>query len=191
MADIGSSAYIGNLALLDGPLLALFCSRRCPGNVILRAYDLAVALRDAGVPVIGGFHTPVERELLRVLLRGSAPIVIVEARGRRTKETQAFRDLRPHIDAERLLVLWPFPDEVARMTRTTATTRNRVVLKHAARVLILHANPGGETAATAEAVAQTGKPLATLALDDDANANLLALGATTIHAHDAGHVFAQ
>lgn len=64
-------------------MLALFCSRACPGSLILRACDLAVALRDARVPVIGGFQTPVEREMLDVLLRGDGLVTIVEARGER------------------------------------------------------------------------------------------------------------
>ena len=56
------TAYQGNLSLLDEPLTALFCSNRCPGDLILKTYDLARAMRDAGVLVIGGFQTPMERE---------------------------------------------------------------------------------------------------------------------------------
>ena len=62
------------------PLLGFFCATRCPGNVILRTYDLALPLREAGVPVIGGFHTPMEKECLEVLLRGQQPVVICPAR---------------------------------------------------------------------------------------------------------------
>ena len=40
-----------NLSLLDEPLTALFCSNRCPGDLILKTYDLARAMRGAGVPV--------------------------------------------------------------------------------------------------------------------------------------------
>ena len=73
-------AVIGDAALLDRPLLGLVCSVRCPGSVILAAYDLALALRKAGVPVAGGFHSPMERELLRLLLRGRQLVVVVAAR---------------------------------------------------------------------------------------------------------------
>ena len=38
---------IGNLDLLDSAPLALFCSVRCPGRLILQTYDLAQALRAA------------------------------------------------------------------------------------------------------------------------------------------------
>ena len=64
---------LGNLDILTMPLLGFFCATRCPGNVILRTYDLALALREAGVPMIGGFHTPMEQECLEVLLRGQQP----------------------------------------------------------------------------------------------------------------------
>ena len=60
--------------------LALFCSVKCPGNLILQTYDLACALRDAGVTVIGGFHSPMEKECLSLLLRGMQPVIICPAR---------------------------------------------------------------------------------------------------------------
>jgi hypothetical protein len=40
--------------------------------MIVQAYDMAVALRDARVALIGGFHSPMEKECLRLLLRGGA-----------------------------------------------------------------------------------------------------------------------
>jgi hypothetical protein len=88
---------IGHPALLESPgrlagaeYTALLCSHRLPGDLILATYDLARALREGGVPVIGGFHAPMEREALRFLLRGQQPIIHVPARGlegiRLTKE---------------------------------------------------------------------------------------------------------
>ena len=71
---------LGNLNLLELSKTALFCSARCPGYAILRAYDQAAYWRDAGRCVIGGFHSPVEKECLQILLRGSQPIIICPAR---------------------------------------------------------------------------------------------------------------
>jgi hypothetical protein len=67
---------IGDVKILSNPLLGLLCSIRCPGRVIVQTYDLARALRDAGVPVIGGFHSPMEKECLDFLLRGKQPVVV-------------------------------------------------------------------------------------------------------------------
>ncbi|MBM4122358.1 MAG: hypothetical protein FJ249_07185 [Nitrospira sp.] len=44
---------LGNLDILKHKSLALFCSVKCPGNLILQTYDLAQRLRQAGVTVIG------------------------------------------------------------------------------------------------------------------------------------------
>ena len=71
----------GNHDLLALPKTALFCSAPCPGNAILRTYDQAAQWRDAGSCVISGFHSPVERECLQILLRGDAPVILCPARG--------------------------------------------------------------------------------------------------------------
>ena len=64
------------ISILDADLTALFCSGQFPGDVILKVYDLSRAMRDAGVPVIGGFLSPMEKECLRLLLRGRRPVVV-------------------------------------------------------------------------------------------------------------------
>lgn len=37
--------------------------------------------RDKGRYVIGGFHSPAEKECLRILLRGYTPVILCPARG--------------------------------------------------------------------------------------------------------------
>ena len=74
LAEPPALSAIGNRELLKCRLLAFFCSVKCPGNLILQTYDLARALRDACVPVIGGFHSPMEKECLALLLRGTQPV---------------------------------------------------------------------------------------------------------------------
>ena len=166
----------GNLSLLDEPLTALFCSNRCPGDLILKTYDLARALRDAGVPVIGGFQTPMERECLRLLLRGSQPVVVCPARG--IDNMRIPREWRPALDEDRLLVLSPFPATVRRPTAELAAQRNNLVADLAQRVFIAHAAPGSKTEAFARKLAESGKPL--LTLDSPANANLVEMGAQEV-----------
>jgi predicted Rossmann fold nucleotide-binding protein DprA/Smf involved in DNA uptake len=60
---------LGNLELLKLEAIALFCSVKCPGNLILKTYDLARQLRDAGTVVISGFHSPMEKECLWIFFR--------------------------------------------------------------------------------------------------------------------------
>ena len=167
------TAHLGNLRLLNEPLTALFCSNRCPGDLILKTYDLARATRDAGVPVIGGFQTPMERECLRLLLRGTQPVVICPARGIQNMRTP--HDWRPALDEDRLLVLSPFPSTRRRPTAELAAQRNELVASLATRVFIAHATPGSKTEAFARKLADSGKPL--LTLNSPANTNLVEMGA--------------
>ena len=163
----------GNLSLLDEPLTALFCSNRCTGDPILKTYDLARAMRDASVPVIGGFQTSMERECLRLLLRGKQPVVVCPARGIDSMRIPS--DWRPALDDGRLLVLSPFPATARRPTAELAAQRNDLVADLAQRVFIAHAAPGSKTEAFAHKLAATGKPL--LTLDSPANVNLAERGA--------------
>ncbi len=168
----------GNLHLLEEALTAFFCSTRCPGDLILKTYDLARSMRDAGVAVIGGFQTPMEKECLRLLLRGSQPVVICPARS--IENMRVPREWRPALDDGRLLVLSPFPAAVRRPTVDTAERRNDLVADLAAQVFIAHAAAGGRTESFARRWAALGKPKPLLTLDSPANANLIALGAKSV-----------
>src|ERR1700730_13094746 len=64
-----SLALLGNADLLGESAIALFCSVKCPGSLILKTYDLAQKLRETNATVISGFHSPVERECLNVLCK--------------------------------------------------------------------------------------------------------------------------
>ena len=167
----------GSAHLLEETLTAVFCSQRCPGDLILKTYDIARAMRDAGVPVIGGFQTSMEKECLRLLLRGSQPVVVCPARG--IDNMRVPRDWRPALDDGRLLVLSPFPVTVRRPTAGVAARRNDLVAGLAAQVFIAHAAPGGKTEAFARKLAASGKPL--LTLDSPANENLVEMGAKVVN----------
>lgn len=71
---------LGNVDILKQKKLALFCSVKCPGNLILQTYDLAQKLRDNGITVISEFRSPIEKECLNILLRGPQPVIICPAR---------------------------------------------------------------------------------------------------------------
>jgi hypothetical protein len=148
---------LGDRAILGRTLLGLFCSSQCPGDIILRTYDLARCLRDAGVPVIGGFHSPMEEECLDLLLRGSQPVVVCPARSiERMRVPAAWK--KP-IDQGRLLVLSPFPFQHSRPTVPLAAKRNGLVAEIARTVFVAHAAPKSKTDAFCRQVLAEGKPL--------------------------------
>lgn len=158
----------GDASLLDRPLLGLLCSMRCPGQIILQTYDLARALRDAAVPVIGGFHSPMEKECLDLLLRGTQPVVICPARSLdRMRVPAAWRS---GIDARRVLVISPFDGGHRRATAALAQERNRLVGALAKEVVVLHANPGGRIDRLCRELVTGGGRVWTLDLPENAAA---------------------
>jgi predicted Rossmann fold nucleotide-binding protein DprA/Smf involved in DNA uptake len=173
-------SLLGNRELLKNRMLALFCSIKCPGSVILKTYDLAKALRDAGVAVLGGFHTPMEKECLALLLRGTQPIVVCPARGlERIRPTAAVTD---GIRAGRVLLVSMFGPRHRRATAELAEQRNRLVVALAGMTLVSHAAPGGKTESLCREIVAMRKPLFTV--DAPENANLLTLGAKVLALQD-------
>ncbi len=132
---------LGNLDLLPLPKTALFCSARCPGDVILRAYDQAAKWRDAGRCIISGFHSPVEKECLQILLRGSQPIIICPARALPQRIPP---DWNTPLADGRLLILSSFPESERRVTTELAVRRNELVAALANEVWFAHITPGGQ-----------------------------------------------
>jgi predicted Rossmann fold nucleotide-binding protein DprA/Smf involved in DNA uptake len=133
---------LGSLELLALPKTALFCSNRCPGGAILSAYDQVQRWRDEGRCVIGGFHSPIEKECLKILLRGRQPIVICPARGIETMRLP--KDWRDGIDNGRLLLLSAFPKNIRRPTAAFADRRNQLVAAMADEIVFFHITPGGK-----------------------------------------------
>ena len=131
----------GNAALLDQPLDALLCSKTCPGTKIIEAMDLAQRWRAENRTVISGFHTLVEKECLRIFLRGPQPIVISPARG--LDPFQLPVDWQTKFKRGELLLVSLFDSTIRRPTRETSEARTRLILALAQRHTIIHATPGG------------------------------------------------
>ena len=131
---------LGNLDLLALPKTALFCSASCPGHAILATYDQAARWRDAGRCVISGFHSPVEKECLQILLRGSQPIIVCPARALPQRVPP---DWKKALAAGRPLILSPFTATANRVTTELASRRNEFVAALADEVFIAHATVAG------------------------------------------------
>ena len=174
VAGVGQRVWaIGNLQILDKPLLGFFCSTKCPGEVILRTYDLARALRKARVAMIGGFHTPMEKECFALLLRGTQPMVICPARS--IVQIRLPVDWRQPVAESRLLILSPFEAKHRRPTVELTEQRNRFVAALSTYILITHAAPKGKTEALGLELLRQGKQV--FALAHPAHDHLFAAGA--------------
>lgn len=93
--------------------------------------------------VISGFHSPIERECLRILLRGKQPVIICLARAIDTMRVP--KEIRQVFEAGRVLYLSPFRGQPERITKESAQRRNAVVAALADDAYIAHVSPGGGT----------------------------------------------
>ena len=106
--------YLGNERISKKQKLALFCSNKCPGNLILKTYDLMEVLRDSGITVISGFHTLMEKEALRILMRGEQPLILCLARSIDNWRMPA--EYKKPLEYGRLLIISPFKQKQKRIT---------------------------------------------------------------------------
>lgn len=164
VAPSPSLRIIGNGDLLNHRPLGFLCSRRCPGDLILRTYDLIRALRDTGIPIIGGFHSPMEKECLDLLLRGRQSVVVCPARS--VDSMRLPSAWTEPLAEDRMLILSPFAARQCRITAELAGVRNRLIAAIADAVLVPCAAPGSETEQLALALLAGGKQLFGLAHDD-------------------------
>lgn len=165
----------GNESILKHRMVAILSSVKCPGRLILETYDLCQRLRRDGVTVISGFHSPMEKECLRILLNSPNAVVWCLARGMIKRMPL---ELRRAIDESRLVVISPFDSSVRRPTTNTASRRNRVVAEMADTVVVTHATSGGKMEALCRKLLTSGKPVYTF--DHPANKNLMLAGAKPV-----------
>ncbi len=130
-------------------------------------------LRDKGIVVIGGFHSPMERECLDLLLRGNQPVILCAAKG--LNRMKLGKPARTALKEDRLLVLSPFDQTIRRTTAARAIIRNNLVAAMSEAMLIPHATTGGKIWQTARQSIETGHPVFTF--DDEANTGLKDMGA--------------
>lgn len=149
----------GPLSLLASQKIGFFCSSQCPGSIVLKTFDAITKMRDEGHVLMGGFHSVMEWECLRILLRGRQPVIWVPARsivGMRLKP-----ELQPAFKDGRLLILSPFAPTPAnaRVTASLSHQRNRFVGALADRIFVPYAAPGSRTASLQEELKKIGKSI--------------------------------
>ncbi len=139
----------GETALLDEPLLGLIASRECPGHVLLETLDRVPEWVKTGRVIVSGFHSPMEQQVLRSLLRRKGRAVKVLARGFGDKggNYRPTPEEREPLANGRMLVITAFAPSVTRTTRATALTRNRLVLALATEIVAPHVAAGSPLAA--------------------------------------------
>ena len=133
--------YFGNTELLKLPITAFLCSRKIPASVVLKCYDWAISQRDAGICVISGFHSQIEKDVFHYLLKGKQPIILVLARGLKEKLEP---ELQKILDEGRLLIITPFDKSVKRVTEQTAEKRNKMMIELADNIVVGNVSENGQ-----------------------------------------------
>ncbi len=134
----------GGMALLAEPLLGLIASRECPGHVLLETLDRVPEWVKSGRVIVSGFHSPLEQQVLRSVLRRQGRVVKVLARG--TGDYRPTAEEREPLAAGRMLVITACPPEMRRITRETALARNRLILDLASEIVVPYLASGSPLA---------------------------------------------
>ena len=177
----------GDPGILDSTRIGFFCSVRCPGDVILKTYDLARMLRETDVAIVGGFQSPMEKECLDLLLRGSASLVICPARG--LGRMRILKSWKKPMAEGRLLILSFFDDSIRRPTADLAVKRNAHIAALADRILVAHAEKGGKTEALCKEALTQGKSV--FAIDSSDNTHLVELGVVPVQVENFAPLVAR
>ena len=132
----------GNKKLLDLPnKVAFLSSRKISASVVLKCYDWATTIRETDQCIISGFQSPLEKDVLKFLLRGKAPIILVLAR--KLWETVP-NELHDAMDAGRLLIVSSV--SCNRASIASAAIRNHWILANSSSLVIGSLDPNGHLA---------------------------------------------
>lgn len=133
-------SVVGNIELLDAPLLGLIASRECPGHVLLETLERVPQWVQAGRVIVSGFHSPLEQQVLRSVLRRKGQVVKVLARGM-TNYRPTLEEREPLASGE-MLVITACPPKQVRITRESALARNRLVIALATDMVVPYVAQG-------------------------------------------------
>lgn len=154
---------VGGQALLAHPMTAFFASRQCPGVAIRAAMDWALQQAKAGHVVVGGFHSPLEQSVLKVLITARNPVVAVLARP--VQGARLPPEWAEPLSQGRMAVVAVAKEAIhtaagKRLTQNAAALRNAHVAQLASSLVVAHASPGGSLALLLDQWRADGRPVA-------------------------------
>ena len=122
---MAETKYLGNKQLLNLHKVGLIASRHASTIDVIPTLDWAAEMsRQKDIAVVSGFQSPLEKDVLKFLLRGACPIIIVLARGMYRKIPKIFQT---PLNQERILIISNEPDNIIRVSEISAHKRNEYV----------------------------------------------------------------
>ncbi len=146
--------YMGNVALMEREMTAFLAPSRVSPLSVLPTLDWATAMSHGTRPVVSGFTSRLEKEVLAVLVRGGAPIVLVNAH-HGYKRVPAH--LQPLLNNDRLLII--SLGLGSRLNRQLAAKRNNYVVRLATDIVFPAIHEQSSLFATYSAAWTIGKPV--------------------------------
>ena len=118
-------AYLGNKELLNMRKVGFLASRKISTLSILPTLDWALKIsKQKNIAIVSGFHSKMERDVLKILLQGECGIIVVLARGMYSKLPKQYEEA---MSQNRLLIISYEKESVTRVSEATAHKRNDYV----------------------------------------------------------------
>lgn len=124
--------YLGNRELLKVPKTAFLASSTIPTDMVLSCYDWATQMSKEGKCVVSGFSSHLEREVLHFLMKGTCPIILVQAR---EMYKQIPTELQTLLNDNRLLII--SISKAVRQSKATAYARNKYICEISDQILFV------------------------------------------------------
>ncbi len=165
---------LGKAAILNRRLLGVISARQIDSDLALKSSQLLKQLTSLEeVAFIGGWHSPLEEDVFRILLTQGASIVFCAS-----KSLNRFIppiELGSRISQGDALLLTHCSPKAKRISRDASIRRNELVVGLATALLVLSAPEGSASLKLAKSVLLQGKPV--LSPEHRMNKELLARSA--------------
>lgn len=115
----------GNKELLKQKKVGFLASRKISSLSILPTLDWALKIsKQKDIAIVSGFHSKMERDVLKIFLQGECGIIVVLARGMYHKLPKQYEEA---MSQNRLLIISYEKESVTRVSEATAHKRNDYV----------------------------------------------------------------
>jgi DNA processing protein len=151
---------LGDTAILNQTLLGVISARQIDSDLALKSAQLLKqlgSLRD--VCFVGGWHSPLEDEALRVLLAQGASVVFCVSKG--LDRFIPSIEVASRVSQGQALLLTHCSPKAKRITRDASVRRNELVVELAKAILVLSAPEGSASLKLAKSALDRGKPVLT------------------------------
>jgi predicted Rossmann fold nucleotide-binding protein DprA/Smf involved in DNA uptake len=177
--------YTGDLSLLKGKILGILSARKMEPDLALKTSELLRQLGSLDATFISGWHSPLEEEVLRILLSRSLRVIFCLAKS--LDKFVCSAEVENLLGQGRGLLLTHCSTKAKRLSRDASLRRNLLVLGLSKGLLVLSAPEGSASFKLAHKAVKLGRPVFTP--QHRINDSLLASGALPATVENIQRVF--